>query len=944
MKVTYLTVFFCCVCAILTGQNSIDIVAELDVPTKSIKIKQQIIYENTSNNIISDIYLHDWSNSYSTKTTPLAKRFAEEFNNKFHFAKNKERGFTVVTSIKDDNNSELAFSNLEDHPDVLKVSLRNPLPPGASYTIDLNYVIVLPDDKFTNHGYTKDNNFNLKYWYITPVVYDGKWHYYSNKNLDDLFVPASDITMALTYPNNYVIVSELNASTTEQSGTTQTTTLYGKSRINTELIITKFSDFEFVQTDDFSILSNLKSKNVNPEEKAIITDKITRFITDNLGPYPHEKLLVSELEYKKDPLYGLNQLPDFIRPFPDYFQYEIQLLKTSLKKYLDNVLITNPRKDHWLNEGLQIYFLMKYVEMYYPDMKLLGTLAKIWGVRSFHAADIGFNDQYNLFHMQMARTNRDQPISTSKDSLIKFNANIAGKYKAGVGLKYLDDFVNADILENTIKSFLKSHQLEFTDSNEFEHLLKQNTPKDINWFFEDFVNSRKKIDYKIKDVAVNGDSINITIKNKRNSTMPISLFEIGNDSILKKTWLQDISGTQTISIPKGNTDRLALNYDGIIPEIKLQNNYGALNKSIFGHKPFQVRLFKDFEDPNYHQVFLMPLVEFRNIYDGLTLGTKLYNKTVLRRPFNYRFSPQYATKSKSLTGSGTIFYIQYFEEDQDLFNITYGIGAKYSSFAEDAFVTTITPSVDFFFRDKDDFRSNKFDRLSIRYLSIKRDIGDEALVDIIEPDYNIFNVRFNQSNVELINAYNSSYDLQFAKDFGKISFNYRYRKLLNSNQQFSFRLFAGTFLYNNTDEDSDYFSFALDRPTDYLFDYNYLGRSEDSGIFSQQLIIAEGGFKSMLETPFANQWMATTNVSMSIWRYIQAYGDIGVLKNKGANPKFVYDSGIRLNLVQDYFEIYFPVYSNLGWEIAQDDYDQKIRFIFTVDPQTLLGLFRRKWY
>lgn len=44
-----------------------------------------------------------------------------------------------------------------------------------------------------------------------------------------------------------------------------------------------------------------------------------------------------------------------------------------------------------------------------------------------------------------------------------------------------------------------------------------------------------------------------------------------------------------------------------------------------------------------------------------------------------------------------------------------------------------------------------------------------------------------------------------------------------------------------------FFSFALDRPTDYLFDFNYLGRSEDTGLVSQQIIIAEGGFKSQLD-------------------------------------------------------------------------------------------------
>ena len=90
--------------------------------------------------------------------------------------------------------------------------------------------------------------------------------------------------------------------------------------------------------------------------------------------------------------------------------------------------------------------------------------------------------------------------------------------------------------------------------------------------------------------------------------------------------------------------------------------------------------------------------------------------------------------------------------------------------------------------------------------------------------------------------------------------------------------------------------------------------------------------------------MTTANVSTTIWKYIEAYGDIGLVKNKGLNPAFVYDSGIKLDLVTDYFELYFPIYSNLGWEIGQPNFDQKIRIKFTVDPQALLGLFRRKWY
>ena len=58
---------------------------------------------------------------------------------------------------------------------------------------------------------------------------------------------------------------------------------------------------------------------------------------------------------------------------------------------------------------------MKYVEDYYPDSKLLGTLAKFWGVRSFHVSDLDYNVQYYLYSMRMPLgTNNDQAINNLK--------------------------------------------------------------------------------------------------------------------------------------------------------------------------------------------------------------------------------------------------------------------------------------------------------------------------------------------------------------------------------------------------------------------------------------------------------------------------------------------------------------------------------------------------
>jgi len=938
----YLLICFLLLSLSALSQNSMTIDANFDTTKHSIKITQNIKYQNTTNQTLDTIYLNDWSHSYSSKTTPLADRFADEFKTTFHFANNEDRGFTAITAIKQEG-QEVYHQRLKQHPDVIKVALKNPLAPNETYDLSLNYIVQVPNNKFTRYGLTGDGQYNLRFWYITPAVFDGTWHYYSNKDLDDLYVNPSDITLKVNYPNNFKPITELDLveNTTIENRTTSI--FSGKDRTNTKFSLVTTNDFNTVETDFFSIESNLDTEDLPVTDVAILSDKVAQFITKNLGQYPHKKLLLTWIDYKKDPIYGLNLLPDFIRPFEDSFQYELKILKTALKVYLENTFLINPREEQWLLDGIQVYYLIKYVEDYYPNQKILGKLAKVWGVRAFHASDLNFNDQYSFLYMHMARTNIDQPIGMAKDSLLKFNKNISNKYKAAVGLKYLDDYVGDSIVDQTISEFVKQTKLKRTTPKDFETLITSKTDKNIEWFFNDYVKTSKKIDFKIKKVKKTEDSITITLKNIRNNAMPISLFTLKNDSITSKQWIEGFDGTKKITIANNDVDQLALNYDYTIPEFNQRNNYKKLNGFFLTNKPLQFRLFKDIEDPNYSQVFFMPEFEY-NFYDGLSPGLKLYNKTLLSKRFLYKISPKFGFKSKQIVGSASLIYNAR-PEDSDNYRTRYGLSGNYYNYAPNLSYTSFTPFIDFNFRDHKNLRDNKREFLSFRYININREVDPTGEFETNgEPKYSVFNTKFGIVDNNLKDYASLFTDLQLAKNFGKLSATLEFRHLNERNKQFNLRLFSGVFLYNDTYQDSDFFSFALDRPTDYLFDYNYLGRSEQTGILSQQIIIAEGGFKSKLRQPFANQWMTTANTSTTLWRYIMLYGDAGIIKSHNFKPKFVYDSGIRLNLVEDYFELYFPIYSNLGWEIGQPNYDEKIRFIVTLSPKTLLGLFTRRWY
>ncbi len=917
------------------AQHTISIEATLEPGAKKVNNKQKIVYKNTSQDILNEIYLNDWGNSFSSKTTPLAKRFGENYDSSFHFEKDENRGKTIIFSITNATGRPLTWER-GNQVDIVKVTLDQPLHPGGTFTMNLLYSVKLPDAKFTRFGHTREENFNLRYWYISPAVYNGKWHVYSNKNTEDLYLTPSTFNIKIITPRLFKVTSDLNVISEIPSENTRITILEGNNRMRAELYLEKQLSFETIVTDRLEVITNIDDKKVNAPLKALTIDRITQFLQDKIGSYPFEKMVVSEIDYRNSPVYGLNQLPDFISPYPDGFEYDMELLKTITAIYLENTLVLHPREDYWLYGAIQIYLMMEYVNTYYPNMKIIGSLSNFWVIRWSHASKMEFNDQYPLLYLHMARNNLHQALNTPKDELVKFNKNIANNYYGGDGLTYLADYLGKEVLENSIRDFYAENKLSPITSGAFKKSLKENTSLPVDWFFDNYVGKRTTIDFKIEKVNKNGDSLDVYIRNLRKYAMPVSLYGINKDSIVFKKWVAPVDRISKVTVSAKKVKKLVLNYEEKIPEYNQRNNYKNLTGLL--NKPVQFRLFQDIQDPKYNQLFVMPIFEY-NLYDGVTIGPKLYNKTVLPKAIHYKVEPQFGFRSKTIIGNASIRYTQPLEGK--LYAMRFGLSGSYFSYDQGLFYKRFTPYATFSFRSSD-LRDNKKQFINIRNINVGRDHNPNDPGQ--EPNYSVFNFQYVYSNPNLINYFRGVVDLQVSSKFSKISTTLEYRKLFLNNRQLNLRFFGGTFLANNTYKNGDFFSFALDRPTDYLFDYDYYGRSEDSGLFSQQIIVAEGGFKSQLSPAFSNSWITTVNASTNIWKWVYVYGDAGLVHNRVTGTEAVFDTGVRLSFVADYFELYFPLYSSLGWEPGLGNYDQRIRFIVTLSPKTLLRLFTREWY
>ena len=914
-------------------------VVEVNTTRHTLTIQQEIVYFNQSKDTLTSIVLNDWINAYSSKTSPLAKRFSDEFNRSFHLAKDEERGGTSNLTIFNPAKTSLSWERTKKSPDLITVKLSNKLAPGQKTTLHLTYIVKVPNSKFTNYGHYENGGMNLKNWFLTPARYENQaFVKNSNCNLDDIANAFSNFEIDLIIPKNMELTTDLKSSQTKQTEHFSFYELKGINRSDFSLFLEPKSTFRSYENSSVEVLTNLKGNKADEIKKAIAIDRIVNFTNNLIGRYPFEKITVSQADYDRNPFYGLNQLPSFFVPFPDEFLFEIKFLKTYLNNYLKNTLKLDPRKDNWIYDGIQVYTMMRYIEENYLDTKMTGRVSSYKIFKGFHLLNLDFNEQYSYFYLLMARKNLDQPLGVPKNALIKFNEQIASKYRAGLSLIYLDDYLGNHLMSNSIQQFTAQNKEKMTNGNDFENILKSNTNKDIDWFFKIIINSRDIIDYKFSRVSKTKDSVTFSLKNRTGVSVPMPIYGIKNDTIVFKKWLETTNKDSIYTLERKEAKKIVINYKNEVPEFNLRNNWKKIEGLFPNNRPLKFALIKDLEDPYYNQVIYAPILTY-NVYDGLSPGMRFHNRAILNRPFVYDINPTYSIKSEKITGSAA-FSINKDYRNSNLFNVKYSVSGSYFHYAPDAAYLKVNPVVLMQFR-KDDYRDNRKQLIYLRQVIIDREKSAIVIDNSLE-DYSVFNVKYINSRTEVTNHFSFMGDIQFSGQFGKVSSEIQFRKLFENNHQLSLRMFAGSFLYNTSN--SDFFSFALDRPTDYLFDYAYLGRSSSTGIVSQEFIMAEGGFKSKLSTPYANHWITTLNGSYTIWNWIEAYGDVGLVKNKQQKANFVYDGGIRFNLLADYFELYFPLYSNKGWEIAKPHYGETIRFVVTIDPNKLIPLFTRKWF
>ncbi len=554
--------------------------ADLNDSTDIITGNEELTYWNNSPYDISYVYFHLYSNA-QTKDSYAADLYKNnDYNLKFSKYRSKDLG-TQVEKITI-NGQEL---KTEQDNTILKVYFPKPLKSGESLTMVLDFKTYFDAEAIRNRmklfktfGY---KHYDIVHWYPRVTVIDSKFGWNTDQHMDhEFYGDFGSFHVEMTLPNNYIADG--------------TGTLINEKEVLPDELRQKIDISNFLKKPFNSPPSEILKKDgtkktwkfsaINVHDFAMTTDptyrigesnwdgvrcialvqephaagwyncskyiaKVLEVNSYNIGPYHHPKMIVADaqdgMEYPMltlcggyDPSYrsllihemthnwfqGMVGSNENYRAFMD--EGFTQFYTADTYQYIDGPIVVEPKPSS------------KYIEKFTEDSRVLD------------------DEIYNSFYINAVIRNEELPLNTHSDD---FNGGIrhGGGYgqvytKTAAMLKNLEYVLGRSFFDKAMQHYFKQWKFCHPYPEDFRNSIIGFTGVDLNWFFDQWLETTKTVDYKVGRVKhKKNDVYEITFKRKGTMQMPIDFVVIDkNDSArhyyIPNTWFEKPTGATTL--------------------------------------------------------------------------------------------------------------------------------------------------------------------------------------------------------------------------------------------------------------------------------------------------------------------------------------------------------------------------------------------------------------
>ncbi len=599
--------------------------ADINERANIINASEELRYWNNSPDTLHEVYFHLYQNAF-TKGSYLEDLQAANKQPIKLRGKYSEAGLgTTVDNIKVDGKTVQV--NIDNT--VMKIVLEQPLLPGKSLAVTMNFNTYFDQGDYrrrmavyNSFGYT---HYNGVHWYPRICVYDKKKGWDTDQHLNkELYGDYGLFDVSLTFSDNYVVEATgvlQNANEVYANGLRQKLdiknfankpwnekssiiTPYDSSKRKTwHYIATNVHDFAFTADPTYRIgessWNGVQCIAIVPEPHAgkwqtgaEYVAKIIQTFSENFGMYEYPKMVAADandgMEYPMLTLDGGAE-PDF----HGLLVHEIG------HNWFYGMIGNNETYRAALDEGFTQFLTSYGLEHIDGPVMISSPEKNKYKARHRAAANTRDRNVYNRYLFDAIRDNDKMLNTHSNDfhSAIGHENGYSNVYHKTATMLYNLQYVLGDSLfQSAMKHYVAKWKIAHPYFEDFRQSIIEYTHQDLNWFFDQWLETTKHTDYGICRIHKgNGnDEYNIHFRRYGQMQMPIDFrvkannnqtydFSIPNTYFKKQTTAQTLSQwygwdllhptyVARVTIPSG-IKNVQIDPSNRLADINMLNNY-----------------------------------------------------------------------------------------------------------------------------------------------------------------------------------------------------------------------------------------------------------------------------------------------------------------------------------------------------------------------------------
>jgi hypothetical protein len=557
-----------------------NIKAEINDSTDILSGQEELTYWNNSPYDISFVYFHLYSNG-NTKDSYSADLYKNN-GYKLKFGKYRDKNLGTVVETIQANGKDL---RTELDNTILKVYLPRVVKSGESITFNINFKTYFDVEAIRNrmklfNSYGK-KHYDVVHWYPRIAVIDRKFGWTTDQHMDhEFYGDFGSFHVEMTLPNNYVadgtgiLINEKEvlpdtlrkkldlSNFLQKPFNSEPSTIIKRdgSKKTWKFSAINVHDFAFTADPNYRIgetnWNGVRCIALVQEPHAAGWYNAPQYIAKtldvnsyNIGPYHHPKMIVADAQDGME--YPMLVLCGGFDP-----NYRTLLIHEMTHNWFQGMIGNNETYRAYMDEGFTQFYTADSYQFIDGPLAVEPKFKSGYLRRFTEPVRILDAQIYNSFYNNTVIKNEEVTLNTHGDD---YNGGIrhAGGYgqsytKTAAMLKNLEYVLGRALFDKAMQHYFEQWKFAHPYPEDFRNSIIMYTGVDLNWFFDQWLETTKTIDYKIGKVKRKKNNIyEITFIRKGSMQMPIDFAVIDeNDSArhyyIPNTWFEKPTGATTL--------------------------------------------------------------------------------------------------------------------------------------------------------------------------------------------------------------------------------------------------------------------------------------------------------------------------------------------------------------------------------------------------------------